>query len=218
MTAKPRSILLVEDVAETRDWLSRLLQSAFPAAVIHVAAVLREARDLLSRQDFDLALVDLELPDGSGIDLLREITARWPETYCVVATIFDDDHHLFDALRAGARGYLLKEQSDAQITRHLAGILEDQPPLSPAIARRVLGFFGAPADERNGQELTARELEVLSRIARGLLLKEVAHELAISVHTVGDHVKNIYRKLRVRTRAEATVHALRLGLVSPTGE
>jgi DNA-binding NarL/FixJ family response regulator len=212
MPLNPQHALVVEDIAETRAWLSDLLREVFPGIVVHQAAVLQQARTLIAGHRFDLALVDIQLPDGSGIDLLGEIRAHTPETYCVISTIFDDDRHLFDALRAGAQGYLLKHQDDGQIARHLRGILDDQPPLSPMIARRVLQFFRAPVAAAE-DELTARESEVLAAIARGLRLREVAEALQISRHTVGDHVKSIYRKLQVNSRAEATLQAARRGLI-----
>ncbi len=211
MLTNPRHVLLVEDVADTRAWLAEVVRSVFPEVAVHEAEHLERARELLSAQEFDLALIDIHLPDGNGIDLLEEITARSPETYCVIATVFSDDEHLFDALRAGAQGYLLKDQSTEQLARHLRGIAEDQPPLSPLVARRVLQFFCPP----KRHELTPRELDVLASIGRGLRLKEVAAELGISVHTVGDHVKSIYRKLEVSNRAEATLQAARRGLIPP---
>jgi DNA-binding NarL/FixJ family response regulator len=216
MPTEPHDIIIVEDMTETRAWLRDLLGGVFPEADIQEAAMVAQARTLLSNHRFDLALIDLQLPDGSGIDVLREIRQKSPTTYCVVATIFDDDRHLFDALRAGAQGYLLKDHDDARIASQLRGILLDQPPLSPAIARRVLEFFSLPESAVPEEQLSDRELEVLSLIARGLRLKEVAVALEISVHTVGDHVKHIYHKLQVSNRAEATLHAVRLGLIPPT--
>lgn len=212
MLIDPKSILIVEDVPDVRSWLAEVALSVFPEACIAEAAHLSRARELLAESTVDLALIDIHLPDGNGIDLVREITDRDSACYCVMATVFSDDQHLFDALRAGAQGYLLKDQTSDQIARHLRGIVDDQPPLSPRVARRVLQFFCPP----KGDELTAREVEVLSLIARGLRLKEVSAELGISVHTVGDHVKNIYRKLQVTNRAEATLQAARRGLIPPS--
>lgn len=209
MPTEPRDVLILEDMPDTRAWLGEVVRTVFPAPRIHQAVHLQQARELLARQTMDLALIDIHLPDGSGIDLLKEIVQRSPQTYCVIATVFSDDEHLFQALRAGAKGYLLKEQSTEQLVRHLRGIADDQPPLSPVIARRVLQFF-CPS---TADELTPREREVLSLIARGQRLKDVATELGISAHTVGDHVKNIYRKLRVSNRAEATLQAVRRGLI-----
>lgn len=212
MPSDPGSILIVEDMAETYAWLHATVQSVFPSSVIHGASHLQQARELLQGQAVDLALIDIHLPDGSGLDLLGEIMRATPATYCIIATVFGDDGNLFEALRTGAKGYLLKEQSSEQFATHLRGIVNDQPPLSPAIARRVLQLFCPPA----GDDLTRRELEVLSLIARGLRLKDVAAELAISAYTVGDHVKSIYRKLQVSNRAEATLQAARRGLIPPS--
>ncbi|HEC18471.1 MAG TPA: response regulator transcription factor, partial [Gammaproteobacteria bacterium] len=110
-------ILVLEDFADTRIWLCEVLQETFNTPAISEAATLSQARELLSQQHFDLALIDLSLPDGSGIDIIREIVAQSPTTYCVVATIFDDDQHLFTALQAGAQGYLLKEQPKQQFIK-----------------------------------------------------------------------------------------------------
>lgn len=209
MTIEPSNILIIEDMDETRRWLRGVVQAVFPSAAIDEAAHLQQAREVLAGRDVDFALIDIHLPDGCGIDLVREIRQRPSATYCVMATVFDDDFHLFDALRAGAQGYLLKDQNSEQIAAQLSGVASGQPPLSPAIARRLLHHFSVPPEH----ELTPREVDVLTLIARGLRLKDVAGELGISVHTVGDHVKNIYRKLQVSNRAEATLQAVRRGLI-----
>lgn len=193
---------------DTRRWLRGVVESIFPDNQIDEAEDLQQARERLSVQKFDLALIDIHLPDGCGIDLLREIRQS-SSTYCVITTIFDDDLHVFDALRAGAQGYLLKEKDSDRITAQLLGMINGQPPLSPSIARRLLQHFSVPPKD----DLTFREVEVLTLIARGLRLKDVAHELGISIHTVGDHVKNLYRKLQVSNRAEATLQAARRGLI-----
>lgn len=148
------------------------------------------------------------MPDGNGVDLLRNTKIN-QEIYWVITTVFGDDEHVFDALRNGACGYLLKEQTDEQLKRHLAGIVDGQPPLSPRIANRLLQYF-QPED---CPVLTERELEVLELIAQGLSQKETAKELQLSVYTVGDHIKHIYQKLRVRNRASAIAQAARLGLI-----
>lgn len=209
MSLSADDILIVEDMAETREWLADIVAREFPQARIHEAAHLQQARELLKTVSVDLALLDIHLPDGNGLTLLQETATR--DIYWVVTTAFADDDFVFDALRLGARGYLLKEQSAEQLARHLAGIAEGQPPLSPRIARRVLAYFQPQPSE----ELTSRELQVLTLIAQGLPLKAVADELCISAHTAGDHVKHIYRKLRVHNRAEATLQAARRGLISP---
>jgi DNA-binding NarL/FixJ family response regulator len=133
----------------------------------------------------------------------------------VVATVFDDDAHLFPALRAGAQGYVLKDQSREQLADMLRGIVAGQPPLSPSIARRLLRQFRTVADvaAAPAESLTAREREVLGLIGKGLTVPATAQALGISRHTCVGYVKEIYRKLEVGSRAEATLAASRLGLV-----
>lgn len=161
-----------------------------------------------------LALIDLGLPDGSGVSLIERLRARG-DTLCIVATVFDDDAHLFPALRAGAQGYVLKDQSTQTLADMLHGIAAGQPPLSPSIERRLLRYFQpipAPADEPN---LRPRETDVLRLSAKGMTLAEVSEALGLSRHTVSGYLKDVYRKLSVSSRAEATLEATRRGLVNP---
>lgn len=204
--------LVVEDLPTTRAWLGDILVLAFPDVHVTAADSLARARDACAHAEFDLVLVDLHLPDGSGVDLIREISERTPSTDCVVATIYDDDAHLFPALQAGARGYLLKENEKQQLVAALKGIVAGTPPLSPKIARRVLAHFHAPRSE-DGPKLTPREIEVLTLAAKGLRVKEIAEHTGMSPHTAADHLKAIYRKLNVSSRAEAALEASRRGLV-----
>jgi DNA-binding NarL/FixJ family response regulator len=122
---------------------------------------------------------------------------------------------VFPALRAGAHGYLLKEQSQELLANLLRGLVSGEPPLSPAIARKMLRFFSPPASETGTVALTPREQEVLRLISKGYKLAEVARMLEISRYTVGDYVKALYRKLNITTRAEATMEAARRGIVGP---
>lgn len=210
----PQTALIVEDLHEAQQWLLRALHSSFPGIEARTADTLHEARSLLAAQPApQLALVDLGLPDGSGIDLIAQITRDSPATTCVVVSIYDDDRHLFPALRAGALGYLLKDQPQRQIVELLQGITQGRPPLSPAIARKVLSFFHA-APAAVPDPLTRRETEVLSLIAKGITQAEAARMLGISTHTACGHVKEIYRKLNVSSRAEAALTAQKLGLIS----
>jgi len=216
------SILVLEDVADTRIWLCEILHEAFTEIDITEAATLQQARTLLDKQCFDFALIDLNLPDGSGIDIIKEICANTPTTYCVVATIFDDDQHLFPALQAGAQGYLLKEQPKQQFIKNLSGMLQGEPPLSPPIARKILRHFQTDSQSAspagtviNGVLITLskREQEILTLVAKGFKRNEIGPMLSISPHTVATHLKTIYSKLNVNSRAEATMEALRMGLV-----
>lgn len=205
--------LIVEDVPETQEALRELACAAFPCIECVCVPDLGSARRLDVRA-FQLALVDLSLPDGSGITLIERISLENPDCTIVVSTIHDDDEHVFAALRAGAQGYLHKDEPPELLARQLQGIREGRPPLSPAIARRILGYFHRPQKPTaKDSGLTPREREVLTRLASGRSIAAIARELNVSPYTVGDHVKNIYRKLNISSRAEAALQAKRLGLL-----
>ena len=202
--------LIVDDLASSRDWLACATTLAFPGIAIVQAATLAQAMPLCEPPP-PLALIDLGLPDGSGIRLIEHLHPRG--VLCIVATVFDDDAHLFPALHAGAQGYVLKDQTPEALAAMLGGIAAGQPPLSPSIARRLLRHFQPVAPAANA--LTARETEVLRLIAKGMSIGESADLLGLSRHTVAGYLKDIYRKLAVGSRAEATLEAMRRGLVAP---
>ena len=212
------NILLLEDLPQIRAWLSSLVLQVFPDAQIAEAARVHDALGLVSAIKFDLALVDLGLPDGSGVDVVSALREHQPETQSVVVTIHDDDEHLFPALQAGAFGYILKEQPRELIIEQLQRISSGEPPLSPSIARRVMAYFAAKSKPQPMSaalphvSLTDRETEVLLRVAKGYTLPEIGVQLTLSRHTIADYVKQIYRKLNVSSRAEAALEAQRMGL------
>jgi len=239
-------VLILEDNPVARDFLSRVLRDAFSDPItITEAGDLETARrqialtgpgGLHGADPFKLMLVDLELPDGNGLELLAEL-GQYPATK-VVTTLYSDDEHLFPALQCGADGYLLKEDRFEVLVEELRKIVLGQPPLSPAIARRLLTHFrhGTAADAPapspgigtlGGQakapvpiekpvdlpHLTPREIEVLTYLSKGFTIKEIANLMGIKWFTVNDHIKSIYRKLNVSSRAEAAVLASKQGLV-----
>lgn len=211
-----QSILIVEDHTETREWWMNNIPKVFPDAVPQSAVTLSEAREKCASMHFSLALVDINLPDGSGLDLVEELVLQHSKTYIVMSTIYDDDHHVFSALRAGANGYLIKDQSrDSQIEM-LRDIVNGQPPISPGVARRILRYFTEQKVEQKpaGQQLTGREQEVLRLIAKGYSRPEVAELMGLTANTVSSYTKVIYQKLNVSRRAEAVIEAIRLGLIS----
>ncbi|MFY9479644.1 MAG: response regulator [Pseudomonadota bacterium] len=219
-----KQILLLEDLPEIRAWLKTLALQVFPGAQIHESARIHDALQLVNAMRFDVALCDLGLPDGSGVEVVQALRDKQPDVQSVVVTIHDDDEHLFPALQAGAFGYLLKEQSREQLAEQLQRIAQGEPPLSPSIARRVIQYFTAQArmqPQHVGNDadsvtphvqLTERENEVLLRVAKGFTLPEIGQQLNLSRHTIADYVKQIYRKLNVSSRAEAALEAQRLGL------
>jgi DNA-binding NarL/FixJ family response regulator len=214
-----RKCLLVEDEPETREWLRQALVKAFGAVeVVGVGSVSAahaciDLAGCANQQDFTLALIDLGLPDGSGISLVRRLAAERPRTLTVVATIYDDDAHLFEAIAAGARGYLLKDGDAELLAGYLRRIDVGEPPLSPAIAHRILAHFRTSAVQIcDGEELTAREIETLALISKGLTVAEAATHMGLRPQTIASYVKVIYQKLNITSRAEATREAIRRGL------
>ena len=209
-------ILLLEDLPEIRSWLKTLVLQVFPNAHVSEAARVHDALALVGALPFQLALIDLGLPDGSGVDVVAALQKAQPEAQSVIVTIHDDDEHLFPALQAGAFGYILKEQPREQIIEQLQRISSGEPPLSPSIARKVIKYFAEQAKPANNPmphvQLTERESEVLLRVAKGFTLPEIGVQLNLSRHTIADYVKQIYRKLNVSSRAEAALEAQRLGL------
>ncbi len=240
-------VLILEDNPVARTFLCRVVRESFSDAI-----VLTEAGDLESARrhisltggsqglhgvdPFKLILVDLELPDGNGMELLAELT-HYPATK-IVTTLYSDDDHLFPALQCGADGYLLKEDRFEVLVEELQKIVRGQPPLSPAIARRLLTHFrqgnggeaqaldsgfSAPAFTTSKpvpiekpidhERLTPRESEVLTYLSKGFTIKEIASLMGIKWFTVNDHIKSIYKKLNVSSRAEAAVLASKQGLV-----
>ena len=211
-----KQILLLEDLPEIRAWLKTLALQVFPGAQIHESARIHDALQLVNAMRFDVALCDLGLPDGSGVEVVQALRDKQPDVQSVVVTIHDDDEHLFPALQAGAYGYILKEQSRELITEQLQRISQGEPPLSPSIARKVIKYFASQnlpqTNAMPAVSLTERESEVLLRVAKGFTLPEIGVQLGLSRHTIADYVKQIYRKLNVSSRAEAALEAQRLGL------
>jgi len=207
------SILIVDDHSYARSLLREIVQSIFEHATIEEAATVSQAKKLINKKTFNLALIDISLPDGNGIDLVKKIFQLNVQTYIVMTTIYDDDQHLFDSLRAGASGYLLKDLSKEELKKQISGIIQGHPPLSSSIARRLLSYFKKPVQSTK-HNLTPRETEVLCLIGKGLSRQEVANKLGISVNTAAEHIQNIYQKLNINSRAEAALEACRLGLIS----
>lgn len=206
--------LVVEDVSDSATWLADRLRAVWGNDIsVDFAVTLRQARRQLAIHRYECVIVDIGLPDGSGIELLREQQSSQEAASFVVATIHDDDEHIFSALRCGARGYLLKDAPAEEIEKALHGMRDGIPPLSPAIALRMMEFFSASPVKEEPASLTERERSVLVLIARGLSVAEAAASLQISVHTVRGYVKEIYRKLGISSRAEASLKASRMGLI-----
>lgn len=210
-----RNILIVEDVQQARSFLVGILNDLFEDAQLTEAADMRSALNLCSRKQFDLALVDLQLPDGDGYAVLRKLCETQDNVTCIVTTAMGSDSAIVAALSAGADGYLLKSDPPDLIASQLRNIQDGTLPLSPAIARRVMDHFRTTGPNvEDAASLTPREAEVLSLVGRGLRVSDVATALELAPSTVSSHVKAIYRKLNISSRAEAAYQAARMGLLS----
>ena len=206
-------IILVEDIAETRAWLREAAELAFPGCQIREAERVRDGLSLIRNDRFDIGIFDLGLPDGDGVQLITEMKSEQPEATIVVATVMGDDASVITALSSGADGYLLKDARQDVFVRQLTAIDQGEPALSPSIARRIIEHFRRTAlVETEGGDLTPRDRDVLSLIGRGLRNAEAASALGLSEHTIAGHIKSVYSKLGISTRAEAALLASRLGL------
>jgi DNA-binding NarL/FixJ family response regulator len=224
MKAKRHSVLLVEDDEVTRARLARAIETHPELRLSGTAGSCREAIAALGREAPDVLLTDLGLPDGNGIDLIREVRRRELATESMAITIFGDERHVVAAVEAGATGYLLKDGSSDYVTESILQLLAGGSPISPPIARHLLTRFRDEGSPPKGMErepvpsLTEREREVLLYLVKGFTGPEIGGFLGISGHTVASHVKNIYRKLEVRSRGEAVYEAMQLGLVKEQDE
>jgi DNA-binding NarL/FixJ family response regulator len=213
MAVKERSVLVLED----EPWLREDLVQGLTGIFAHVTAckTVKEAMDFVRRGgQVDAALVDLALPDGSGLEVIAALRLAHPRVVCVVLSVFDEDPRVVAALRVGADGYLLKETPIKRIAAALQEALDGGAPLSPRIARAVVQSFRP--QQPAGVEcrtLTRRERDVLTLLAKGLSYEEVGRALGIRLGTVQSHIKRMYTRLDINTKAEAALVAAQLGLV-----
>jgi DNA-binding NarL/FixJ family response regulator len=214
MPAEPLRLLIADDHPLFRKGMRTLLGAASDLLLVGEAETGQEAiarsLDLLP----DVVLMDLQMPGGSGIEATREIVAASPTTKILVVTLFEDDDSVFAALRAGARGYVLKDTDEEEMLRAIRAVANGEAIFGPAVASRVLAYFAAAstAAPRLFPTLTEREREILRFIARGKSNATIAEELFLSPKTVANHVSNIFGKLQVADRAEAIIRARDAGL------
>jgi DNA-binding NarL/FixJ family response regulator len=212
------TVLLVEDDDNTRARLAEVI-AAHPQLVLQAAVgSCTDARRELDRARPDVLLTDLGLPDGDGIELVRELRQRRYATAAMVVTVFGDEKHVVTAIEAGALGYLLKDGPPDYIGGSILEMLAGGSPISPPIARYLLKRLHPPdadgaADDAGMPRLSGREREVLELIVKGFSYAEIARLIGVSAHTVTTHVRGIYAKLEVHSRGEAVYEALQLGLV-----
>jgi DNA-binding NarL/FixJ family response regulator len=209
MSEPAHTIAVVEDDAALRETLAELV-SASPvwrlvAAYSSAESALAGMRELCP----DVVLMDIQLPGMSGIECVAKLKELHPGAQVLMVTVYDNNDRIFDALAAGASGYLLKRDAPARLLESLDDLLSGGSPMSSAIARKVVQrFHAAPPSKNEDHNLTPREKQILELLVKGGLYKEIAWDLGIGVETVRTHLHNIYGKLHVRTRTEAVVKYL----------
>ncbi|MEP2736888.1 MAG: response regulator transcription factor [Erythrobacter sp.] len=210
-------VAIIEDDPAMRDLLSNAVEASGDMMLTAASQNVAEASGMIEAGGYDVLLCDLGLPDGNGADLIRQEVLAGRDTDILVITIFANQSKVLDAVRAGARGYLLKDERIEDCMEAIRNIRRGGSPISPMIARQLLGEIKPdPASDPvpMASPLSEREYEVLNLLARGFSNAECADILSVSGHTVGTHVKNIYRKLEVNSRAEALFEASSQGLLA----
>jgi DNA-binding NarL/FixJ family response regulator len=207
-------VLIADDHPVFRSGLVTLLAPAEDVEVVGEAASGADAVDAALAHDADVVVMDLQMPGLNGIDATRALVARKPDVGVLVLTMHDDDDSVFAAMRAGARGYVLKGAEGAEILRAIRALHDGEAIFGPGVAQRLIGFFAAAGHGRPEPfpDLTDREREVLELIAQGLPNAQIASRLVVAPKTVRNHVSNIFNKLQVADRAQAIVRAREAGL------
>lgn len=213
-------VALIEDEPAFRNRFREIISTADDLLFTGEAASLADGLALVARRVADVYLVDLGLPDGDGIELVHRLQEQQPEADVMIVSVFGDDRHVVRSIKAGATGYILKDSLYSDVVELIRELHAGGSPISPGIARRLLTLFkeqsGADDSEAAppaSNPLSARETEILRLVAKGLTFDEIAKVLNISTNTVNTHVRKVYRKLSVNSRAEAVFEATQLGLL-----
>ena len=206
-------ILIAEDHPLYRKGLISLLQSVPEFEVVGEASTGEEAVSRAAQLQPDVILMDLQMPEVNGIEATRRILQESPNVRVLVVTLFEDDDSVFMALRAGARGYVLKDADEEEMVLSIRAVGRGEAIFSPAVATRVLAYFSKPASPPQVfPTLTDREREILNLIAQGHPNPSIAKHLSLSTKTVGNYVSNIFTKLQVADRAQAIIRAREAGM------
>lgn len=209
-------MVIVDDQQLFREGIAALLQTDVRIEVVGRGKNGQEAIDLTEALLPDVVLLDIRMPVKDGIQAIREIKAQWPDVRIAILTSFVYDGYVVEGLMAGADGYLLKDASPVSLVSGVIAVAQGQQVMEPSVARHVTDLLSKQSAERRHQYdgLTSRELQMLAMIARGLVAKEIGHELRISEKTVRNHISNIYRKLGIFDRSQIVLYAIKKGLVN----
>lgn len=212
MQTNPRiKVAIVEDDAKVRETLSVLVQASPELKWMGSYPNSEVALKNLSRDWPDVILMDINLPNMSGIECAAQVKEMRPRVQILMLTAYDDKERIFDSLKAGASGYLLKRSSPAEILEAISEVHGGGSPMTTSIARQVVQYFRQRPAKDDTENLTAREVEILDLLAQGYLYKEIGDKLSIATGTVRNHLQHIYEKLHVRSRTEAVVKFLNKG-------
>ena len=213
--ASPVKVGIIEDQHEIREGLKFLIQHTGGYQCTGSFESMETALEALGSDLPDIVLADIGLPGMSGIEGTRLLKERWPELVIIALTVYDDDERIFDALCAGASGYLLKKTPPARLIECLNEAMNGGAPMSPEVASQVISLFRAIRPPKKADyQLTPHEVRLLKLLVEGHSYKTAAAELQSSVNTIGFHMRSIYRKLQVHSKSEAVVKALRHNLIS----
>ncbi|MBV6502387.1 MAG: Transcriptional regulatory protein LiaR [Fimbriimonadales bacterium] len=212
-------VVIADDMAGYRTTLERVLASATDIQVVGIARDGNEAVEVCEREDADVLLTDIEMPRMDGIAAITALAKRKRDISFVVLTVHEDNDNVFDAIRAGAMGYLLKTSTPDEVISAIRRAAQGEATLTPKIATMVLNDFrrqreDVELDETHLYELSARELEILDLVTQGMRNKEIADRLCLAEKTVKNHVSNILKALQVNSRTEAAMKAIKEKLVS----
>ena len=213
------SVLLVEDEDNTRNRLAQVIENHDELELIESNATFMSAMACIKQTEPDVLLCDLGLPDGNGIDLIKEISRRGYHTEVMVITVFGDELHVLSAIEAGATGYLLKDGRADYIAESIVQMMKGSSPISASIARHLLKKFKIDANNdapqnNNQHHLSKQEISVLRYLSKGFASTDIAGFLNISSHTVTTYIKRIYRKLAVHSRSQAVYEAHKMGIIN----
>jgi len=196
-------VAIVEDIREIREGLQMLINFSDGFNCSQVYASGEDALKGLPTQNPDVVLMDINLPGMTGVECVRRVKPLCPATQFIMSTVYEDDENVFESLKAGATGYLLKKTVPARILEAIAEVHQGGSPMSTQIARRIIVTFQKKDGIAAADELTSREKEILKSLSEGLRYKEIAARFRISMDTVRSHARNIYEKLQVQSRTEA---------------
>ena len=207
------NILLIEDQPQFVVWASPLLNEIFPGHRIVHADSLQKTERILKQEHFSIIFIDINLPDGNGLSLLTQLKNFNPDARCIISSSHQDQDTILHAIQSGADGYIIKNGDVDNFKSILKKIKKGEPALSAPVSHTLIDYIQNVNTEDTATNLTIRQTEILVMLAKGTSTKDIATCLKLSIHTVTDHIKNMYKRLGIKSRAEAAVMATRMKLL-----